>query len=143
MMMFAASHKLTGHSPLHPLRVVAGLSLVAVAGCAAQGPGQGVGQGGAPVASGQQQVQIEDRVVLVSIQPGAAGTAITPKGTRAVSGQTLRVTGTDRALGMDQGALAKKSAREACALAGGRLNEGALGAFDRASKTWVFAGGCA
>lgn len=137
--MKTVSHKLTGHSPLHPLRVVAGLSLVAIAGCAAQG----VGQGGTGVVSGVWPLMVDDHKIYVSIQPGAAGTAITSKGTRAVTGQTLRVTGADIALTMDQGALAKKSARAACSASGGRLNEGALGAFDRATGAWVFAGGCA
>ena len=142
--MTAQSHIPSDHSRLPRLRALAGLSFVAVAGCAAQGTGQGASVGGASsVASGVQQVQMDGRAMVVSIQPGPAGTAITSKGTRAVSGQTLRVTGATGALAMDQGALAKKSAREACSAAGGRLNEGALGSFDQASGAWVFAGGCA
>lgn len=135
--MRAALHIATGHGPLHRLRVVAGLSLVAVAGCAGQ-PG-----GVATATSGQHAVQIDGQALNVAVQPGPVGTMLTAQGARPVSGQAIRVQSAAGSMAMGQGALAKKAAREGCAMASGRYNEAAIGRFERTANAWIFEGACA
>jgi len=101
----------------------------------------------APVAapagrSGQQTVMVDGIAFDASIGPGGPGMVLTADGARPVNGMAVSVRRSGGALAMDEGALAKKAARAGCAAAGGRFNEPAIGAYDRAGG-WVFAGACA
>ena len=139
--MGAVPHIALGLDPMQRLWALAGLSLLAVAGCAAQ-PGQG-GVSAAPASSAPHELLLGGRSLQASLQPGAAGRSLGANGVRRLSGQTVRVIATDGALANDQGALAKKAARAGCQQAGGRFNEAAIGRFERQGDAWLFDGGCA
>ena len=139
--MGAVPHIALGLDPMPRLRALAGLSLLAVAGCAAQ-----PGPGGISAASGTtapHALVLGGRSLQVSLHPGAAGRSLGADGVRRLSGQTVRVIATDGTLANDQGALAKKAARAGCQQAGGRFNAAAIGRFERQGDAWLFDGGCA
>ena len=98
---------------------------------------------GSAARAGAHEVQVDGVTYLATLMHGAPGVMHTAEGARAVPGATLRVTRPGTALAMDEGAAAKKAARAGCAAADGRFSEVALGAYDRATAAWVFAGGCA
>ncbi len=134
--MAAALPLATGFGPRRSLRAAAGLMSVALAGCVAP-------QGAPSEARAPEEVTVDGQPYRVAMGGRGTGTMLTAAGARPVEGRMLRVTGAALPLAQDQGALAKKAARAGCAAAGGRFNETALGAYDRAAAAWVFAGGCA
>ena len=125
-----------------------GRMAVAVLACLCLGACVGGSAGGASAPargaaqSGAQSVTVDGQSFAAAVLPGAAGKRLSAAGALPVQGQSVRVTRAGGALRMDEGAIAKKAARAACAASGGRFADLALGSYDRAGA-WVFAGACA
>jgi hypothetical protein len=86
--MGALPHIALGIDPMQRLRALAGLSLLAVAGCAAQpGPG-GVS---AVAGTSAHELVLGGRRLQARLEQGGAGRSLGAKGVRRLSGQTVRV----------------------------------------------------
>lgn len=138
--MMHAARSAMASGPLHRLGAVAGLSALALAGCVAA-PAKVSGLGDAPKAP--QAVTLDGQSYSVALGARGTGTMLTAAGARPVQGRALTVSGAGAPMAQDQGAVAKRAARAGCDAAGGRFQDTALGAFDRAGQAWVFAGACA
>lgn len=126
------------------LSAVVGACAVLLAGCVGQGSTSGASaqRAGANTAAGVQLVQVDGAAFEARIGDLGQGLRLGATGATPVPGQGIAVRRQGAALGMDEGALAKRAARAGCAAAGGALNERAIGRFDR-QGAWIFAGGCA
>lgn len=111
---------------------------VLLAACVATQGERAAGQAKA----GSYGVSVDAAAFSATVAAGAPGVRLTSKGAVAVPGLTVAVARMGGSLGMADGALAKKAARAGCGAAGGRFDETAIGAFDRAGG-WRFAGACA
>ncbi|VDC31705.1 hypothetical protein [Pseudogemmobacter humi] len=118
----------------------AAAAAVLLSGCVAGGTAAPLSR----LVPGEYQVSVGGDAFWGDVRPGAPGIELTAGGARPVPGHEIRIRpyAGFSGLGGDAGALAKKAARLACQEAGGRFNETAIGAHDRAGA-WIFRGGCA
>ena len=98
---------------------------------------------GAAMAIPTAEVTVDGRAFAVQVEGRGTGLRLTADGARPVEGRLVRVAASAPPLAMDEGAVAKKAARQGCGKAGGRFNEAAIGAYERSGAAWVFAGACA
>lgn len=116
--------------------MAAALTLIGLTACAP------VARGPVSAMQGPVAVSLDGRSFAATIQPGPRGTTLTRQGAVGVAGSQIAVTRAGSALRMDEGAVAKRAARQACADAGGRFNAAAIGRY-QAAGVWAFPGGCA
>ncbi|AWD20308.1 hypothetical protein [Fuscovulum blasticum] len=139
--MTTALHTAAGTGPLRCRSAAAGLMAVALAGCVA--PQDELDRVGAAKAVPLAEVVVDGRAFAVQVEGRGTGLRLTADGARPVEGRLVRVAASASPLAMDEGAIAKKAARQGCGKAGGRFNEAAIGAYERSGAAWVFAGACA
>ncbi|MFT4151406.1 MAG: hypothetical protein QM656_14500 [Paracoccaceae bacterium] len=94
------------------------------------------------VSAGVRSVSLDGQALSVSVAPGPQGTALTHAGAVAVAGRQIAVTRVGAPLAQDEGAIAKRAAKEGCQAQGGRFNGAALGRY-AGQGVWAFPGGCA
>jgi hypothetical protein len=119
---------------------IVGTGLLAACG-APGGTAGGAGRAGVATAPADLAVTFEGVAYDARLRPGPAGQMLTGQGAVPVQGRTIEVRRAGGDLGYDEGRAAKAVAVEACALARGRVNPGAIGRFE--AGAWLFEGACA
>lgn len=97
---------------------------------------------GGQARSGEQSVTVGAEAFVARVAPDAPGLMLTAQGARPVQGQAVAVMRASGRMAFDEGALAKKAAREGCRALGGRFDEMAIGGYQDAGA-WLFRGACA
>jgi len=109
-----------------------------LAACSAPG---GAGRPVAATAPADLAVTFEGVAYDARVRPGPAGQMLTRRGAVPVQGRTVEVRRAGGAMGYDEGRAAKAVAAEACGLARGQVNSGAIGRYQ--AGAWLFEGVCA